>query len=100
MNKEALQQLEEQCTGTIREWIKDNWYQPLDISEGNFIEHCRMYGSEDIQHIYEEVWDGAPEDDPEVQQALLRLERKLSEIQTQFVQKKHCNNESTTYRQS
>lgn len=77
MNKKALTELTDKCIECIYGWKKDNWYEPLDIELGGFIEHCRIYGDDDIQYIYEEVWDGAPEDDPEVQSALWKLERQL-----------------------
>ena len=77
MNKEALSELRGKCHECIEEWKKENWYKPLDIELGNFIEQCRMYGGGDIQHIYEEVWDDADEDDPEVQKALWSVERHL-----------------------
>ena len=77
MNKQALEELRDKCHECIEAWKKENWYKPLDIELGGFIEHCRMYGDDDIQYIYEEVWDGAPEDDPEVQSALWKVERRL-----------------------
>ena len=77
MNKQALNELQSKCHECIEAWKKDNWYKPLDIEEGNFIEHCRMYGGSDIQDLYEEVWDGAEEDDPEVQEALQQVEHYL-----------------------
>lgn len=77
MNKQALNELQSKCYECIEAWKKDNWYKPLDIELGGFIELCRMYGGDDIQEIYDEVWDDAPEDDPEVQSALWRVERRL-----------------------
>lgn len=65
------------CRECIEAWKKENWYKPLDIELGDFIEHCRMYGGDDIQHIYEDVWDKAEDDDPEVQKALWSVERDL-----------------------
>lgn len=77
MNKQALDQLTQKCTECIEAWKKDNWYKPLDIELGGYIEHCRMYGGNNIQETYEGVWGDAEEDDPEVQKALQRLERSL-----------------------
>lgn len=77
MNKQALDELTSKCYECIEAWKKDNWHQPIDIQWGSYIEHCRMYGGDDIQYIYEEVWDGAPEDDPDVQNALRLLEKEL-----------------------
>lgn len=77
MNKQALSELRGKCRECIEAWKKENWYKPLDIELGDFIEHCRLYGGDDIQHIYEDVWDEAEEDDPEVQKALWSVERDL-----------------------
>lgn len=77
MNKQALSELRGKCRECIEAWKKENWYKPLDIELGDFIEHCRMYGGDDIQHIYEDVWDKAEDDDPEVQKALWSVERDL-----------------------
>lgn len=77
MNKQALSELSGKCHECIEAWKVKNWRKPLDIELGNFIEHCRMYGGDDIQNIYEEVWDGADEEDPEVQKAFWQIEREL-----------------------
>ena len=77
MNKQALDELTGKCYECIEAWKKDNWHQPIDIQWGSYIEHCRMYGGDDIQNIYEKVWDGAPEDDSDVQNALRLLEKEL-----------------------
>lgn len=77
MNKQALSELNDKCHECIEAWKVDNWRKPLDIELGDFIEHCRMYGGDDIQNLYEEVWDDAPEDDPEVQRELWKVERRL-----------------------
>lgn len=79
MNKEALTELQDKCLDCIEAWKNENWHKPLDIEYGDYIEHCRLYGEDEIQYIYEEVWDGAPEDDEEVQEALWKVERKLME---------------------
>ena len=63
MNKQALEALSGKCHECIEAWKKENWHKPLDIELGDFIQHCRMYGGDDIQHLYEEVWDNADEDD-------------------------------------
>lgn len=76
MNKKALSELRDKCYKRIEKWKKDNWFKPLDIELGGFIEQCRSV-DDDIQNIYEEVWDGAPEDDPEVQRELWKVERHL-----------------------
>lgn len=77
MNKQALNELQNKCHDCIEAWKAENWHRPLDIELGDFIEHCRMYGGDGIQDLYEEVWEGAEEDDPEVQKALWRVERHL-----------------------
>lgn len=77
MNKQALEELRDKCHECIEAWKKENWHRPLDIELGGLIEHCRMYGEEEIQHLYDEVWDDADEDDPEVQRALWKVERHL-----------------------
>ena len=77
MNKQALNELQSKCRECITAWKRENWFKPLDIEEGNFIEHCRMYGGNGIQELYEEVWDGVEEEDPEVQQALSEVEHYL-----------------------
>jgi len=77
MNKKALNELTNKCRECIEAWKKENWHKPLDIELGGYIEHCRMYGGNNIEDTYQEVWDDAPEDDPEVQKALQRLERSL-----------------------
>lgn len=76
MNKQALNELTQKCTECIEAWKKENWHKPLDIDLGCYVEQCRM-ADDDIQYTYEEVWDGAPEDDTEVQKAILQLERRL-----------------------
>lgn len=77
MNKQALSELRGKCHECIEEWKKENWYKPLDIELGDFVEHCRMYGGEEIQNLYDEVWEDADDDDPEVQKALWSVERHL-----------------------
>lgn len=77
MNKQALNELQSKCQECIEAWKKDNWFKPLDIAEGDFIEHCRMYGGNGIQELYESVWDDAEEEDPEVQKALQQVEHYL-----------------------
>ena len=79
MNKEALTELQDKCLDCIEAWKNENWHKPLDIEYGDYIERCRLYGEDEIQYIYEEVWDGAHEDDEEVQEALWKVERKLME---------------------
>ena len=77
MNKKALSELSAKCHECIEACKVENWRKPLDIEFGGIIEHCRMYGGDEIQELYEEVWDGVEEDDPEVQSALWKLERHL-----------------------
>lgn len=77
MNKQTLSELSSKCHECIEAWKKENWHKPLDIELGDFIEHCRMYGGGSIQELYEQVWDDAEDDDPEVQKALWKLERHL-----------------------
>ena len=77
MNKQALSALSGKCHECIEAWKKENWRKPLDIELGDFIEHCRMYGGDEIQNLYDEVWEDAEEDDPEVQKALWKVERHL-----------------------
>lgn len=77
MNKQALSELSGKCHECIESWKVENWRKPLDIELGDFIEHCRMYGGDEIQNLYDEVWEGADENDFEVQKALWSLERHL-----------------------
>lgn len=79
MNKEALTELQDKCLDCIEAWKNENWHKPLDIEYGDYIEHCRLYGEDEIQNLYDEVWDDAPEDDEEVQEALWKVERRLME---------------------
>lgn len=77
MNKQALSKLSGKCQECIEAWKKENWHKPLDIELGGFIEHCCMYGGDDIQNLYDEVWDNSEEDYPEVQRELWKVERHL-----------------------
>ena len=79
MNKQALSELTDKCLECIEAWKNETRHKPLDIDYGNYIEQCRMYGGSHIQDTYEDVWDDAEEDDPEVQEALWKVERKLME---------------------
>ncbi len=76
MNKQALTELSGKCYKCIEAWKVENWRKPLPIKLGGFIETCRN-ADDDIQHIYEEVWDDAPEGAPEVQRELWKVERDL-----------------------
>lgn len=77
MNQKALSELSGKCHECIEAWKVENWRKPLDIEFGGIIEHCRMYGGDEIQVLYDEVWDGAPEDDNEVISELWKLEKQL-----------------------
>lgn len=77
MDRQALAELRDKCDRCIREWKDENWHKPLDIELGNFIEECRLYGGDNIQETYEDVWGDSDEDNPEVQRELWKVERHL-----------------------
>ena len=77
MNKQALDELRDKCHKCIEAWKIENWRKPLDIELGDFVEHCCMYGDDDIKELYDEVWEDSDEDDPDIQKALWKVERHL-----------------------
>ena len=75
MNNKLYNELSSLCISCIEGWKKDNWHEPIDIEYGNYIEHCRVYGEQDIQELYEQFLDDVEE--AEAQKALRMLEREL-----------------------
>ena len=79
MNEKILNDFSGKCIELIQEWKRENWFKPLDIQKDCIIDHIVTYDA-DAAELYHQLWEGAPDDDPEILKELTKLENHLYEL--------------------
>lgn len=79
MDKTALLEFSNKCIELVQQWKKENWFKPLNIQKGCIIDHIVTY-DDYAAELYHQLWEGAPDDDPEILEGLTKLENQLYEI--------------------